>query len=85
MESHVTIKWKLSFLVILLSFVNNASAGEDFAHTINGKIVCNDVIQEDGIIIDDNGAFRDDTNFACIVDPGYAVLYLSQNILNSLY
>lgn len=85
MESHVTIKWKLSFLVILLSFVNNASAGEDFAHTINGKIVCNDVIQEDGIIIDDNGAFRDDTNFACIVDPGYAVSeskYIELTLLN---
>ena len=85
MELHITIKWKLSFLAILLSFVNNSSAGEDFAHTINGKIVCNDVIQEDGIIIDDNGSFRGDTNFACIVDPGYAVSeskYIELALLN---
>ena len=68
------VKWKVPFLAMLLSFVKSSFAGEEFAHTINGNIICNDVIKEDGIIIDDSGSFQDeDTNFACIVDPVYAV------------
>eukprot|EP00979_Chaetoceros_neogracilis_P019184 scaffold11947_cov267-Chaetoceros_neogracile.AAC.1 len=63
----------LALVIVLSSFSWKSCNAQEhpFARSIDGTIICNDVIREAGIFVDDNGVFRDDTQFVCLVDPTY--------------
>jgi hypothetical protein len=49
----------------------NHSADGPFAQTINGKIVCDEVIEKEGTYLDENGEIGHETTFSCFVNPSY--------------
>ena len=61
------------------------SAEGPFAHNINGKIVCDEVVMKEGTFLDKNGDIAHDTTFSCLVNPTYTETgseYIELDIIN---
>ena len=53
-----------------LTFHSSAAASEN-AKTINGHIVCDNVVRSVGLSTNEDGSFSHDKTFYCVVDPVY--------------
>ena len=66
-----------AYLLILLSLSRahgsstSHSADGPFAHNINGKIVCDEVMEQEGTYFDEQGEIAHETTFSCLVNPRY--------------
>jgi hypothetical protein len=77
--SNMRLPTFVASLLILLSLsrangsaiTSSHSADGPFAHNINGKIVCDEVIVKEGTYLDENGEIGHETTFSCFVNPSY--------------